>query len=177
MANSTAPSLLILLALLGAARGAAPVLAGVEAHALQISYYGTPRDVSIAISQTVTVTDADGDDIQGATVEITDFEPGDELVSTDWTVPALSSRYSAGTLTLTGAAPAADYEAVLRGVKYVRVARWTILDAPNDHARTFRFEVTDANHEVSNAVSRSSSITTASHVCTDVDPCARVSAG
>ena len=77
---------------------------------------GTP----VQLEALLTVADADGDQIQSATVTITNFFAGDVLT---FTIPAplvgiVTGSYNPGngTLTFSGAADAADYQDILRSV-------------------------------------------------------------
>jgi hypothetical protein len=94
----------------------------------------------VVVDPAVTVSDDDGPDITGATVAITNgYTIGeDALAYTD--SGAISGSFSSidGTLTLTGTAPVADYEAALRTVTYHRATPFTS-QAP----RTVTFTVTN----------------------------------
>eukprot|EP00636_Phaeomonas_parva_P016006 CAMPEP_0118858682 /NCGR_PEP_ID=MMETSP1163-20130328/5253_1 /TAXON_ID=124430 /ORGANISM="Phaeomonas parva, Strain CCMP2877" /LENGTH=174 /DNA_ID=CAMNT_0006792167 /DNA_START=164 /DNA_END=688 /DNA_ORIENTATION=- len=152
---------------------AAPVLGALESFNRHFSYYETPNEIALTITDTLTVTDADGDNINGGTVVVATYEAGDTLVVTDTTVSGVTNTYSAGTLTLSGSANAADYQTVLRSVKYFRPDTWGFEDNPNTHSKTFTFEVTDVNAETATSVNRQFTIETAYFICTDVDPCTR----
>jgi hypothetical protein len=79
----------------------------------------TEGDSPATLDSAVTVSDADDADLEGAQVRIASgFQDGDELSFSDQ--PSITGQYTAetGVLTLTGTAPAADYEAALRTVEY-----------------------------------------------------------
>ncbi|MBS0454415.1 MAG: DUF4347 domain-containing protein [Proteobacteria bacterium] len=77
-------------------------------------------DAPVAIAPTASVTDADGGNMASMTVRITNGQAGDVL-SIGGTPPAgITSNYNPTTftLTLTGAADAATYQAALQAIRY-----------------------------------------------------------
>ncbi|WP_085910179.1 VCBS domain-containing protein, partial [Kiloniella majae] len=71
----------------------------------------------------IDITDVDtSDDVVSATITVTDFVAGDQLgLTSGYTLPAgitLNYNSATGVLTLSGAASAADYEAVLEHIAY-----------------------------------------------------------
>ena len=100
---------------------------------------------AVPVDPALTVSDSDDTVLDSATVRIaTSFEGGDDLVFTDQS--GISGSYSdnTGTLTLTGTATVATYEAALRTVRYRNLAAGTpaatkdiefvVNDAGNDSA-------------------------------------------
>jgi hypothetical protein len=105
---------------------------------------GTPTHVedgvATVIAPALTLTDTDSPTMAGATVTITDFAAGDLLGFTNQGGIAGSFDPATGTLTLTGAATTAQYQAALRSVTYS-----TTSDNPQDGGddRTIAFTVND----------------------------------
>ncbi|HLL88929.1 MAG TPA: DNRLRE domain-containing protein, partial [Tepidisphaeraceae bacterium] len=94
-----------------------------------------------AVDPGVTVADADGADLTGATVRITgNHQNGQDVLAFASQLGIAGSWDAAtGTLTLTGTAAVASYQAALRSVTYANTS-----DNPNTAARTVAFTVTDA---------------------------------
>ncbi|MDX6677682.1 MAG: hypothetical protein QOE31_1734, partial [Solirubrobacteraceae bacterium] len=101
----------------------------------------TENDPPAAIAPALTVADGDSVDLTGATVQITgNLRSGEDLLD----LPAqanITSAYAAasGTLTLSGTATVAAYEAALRAVTYQNSS-----DDPSTSARTVAFKARDA---------------------------------
>lgn len=102
-----------------------------------------------SIDPNLTLTDVDSDNINGATVRITDnytryADPdsdgqiGDALIFTN--TANITGQWDAATatLTLTGTASKADYQAALQNIQYVHYG-----DDPGEAARTVTLQVTD----------------------------------
>ncbi|HEX2084288.1 MAG TPA: Ig-like domain-containing protein [Solirubrobacteraceae bacterium] len=84
----------------------------------------TEGDGAVAVDSGVTATDVDSASLAGATVAITTGFDGtqDELAFTDQSGITGAYDDSTGTLTLSGSASVADYEAALRSVTYENVS-------------------------------------------------------
>ncbi len=123
----------------------APVLAGIETTAL--SY--TEGAAAEAITSDLTVTESDGAMITGATVSITTGLVSTADTLSFATVDGITGSYnsSTGVMTLSGSATAADYQAALITVKFASTTSTA-------GTRTVSFQVTDANSETSNTVTR-----------------------
>ena len=77
----------------------------------------TEGDPAVAIDPSLTVADVDSTNLNGATVTITNFVAGEDLLSV--TAPAgITSTFSNGVLTLSGVATVAEYETVLQSLTY-----------------------------------------------------------
>jgi Bacterial Ig domain/RTX calcium-binding nonapeptide repeat (4 copies)/Cadherin domain len=124
----------------------APVLAGIEGTPLTY----TENDPATPLTATLTVTDPDSP-LTGATVTLAPVLPEDELAFT--AQPGISGSYANGVLTLTGDAPAADYQTALRSVRYR-----TTSEDPSTAPRTATFQVSDAGGP-SNEVARTITVT------------------
>jgi VCBS repeat-containing protein len=101
----------------------------------------TENDPATPIDPGVTVGDPDaGASITGATVAITaNFAAGQDVLALSGVHPGISAGPQIGnTLTLSGTAPPAAYQAALRAVTYVNTS-----DGPATSARTVTFTVTD----------------------------------
>jgi VCBS repeat-containing protein len=113
----------------------------------------TENDAATIVDAGLTVTDADSTSLSGATVRIaTGFAAGQDVLELSGAAPAgITSSYdpATGTLTLTGSAPIASYQAALRDVAYRNTS-----DAPSAAARSIRFAVTDTAAGTSTAVAR-----------------------
>ncbi|WP_119681277.1 putative Ig domain-containing protein [Indioceanicola profundi] len=105
----------------------------------------TEDAAGIAIDPGLSLADRDDTSMTGAVVRITGgFRPGDILGFTDGN--GITGNYDAatGTLTLTGTATRAQYEAVLRSVTYSSVSADPTVNGTAP-ARTVSFQVTDGN--------------------------------
>jgi VCBS repeat-containing protein len=113
----------------------------------------TENDPATVVDAGLTVSDADSTSLSGATVSIPNgFAAGQDVLELSGAAPAgIVSSYDAatGTLTLTGSASLADYQAALRAVAYRNTS-----DAPSAAARSIRFVVTDGAASTSVAVAR-----------------------
>ena len=97
----------------------------------------TENDAPTAIDPGITVTDPEGDAITGATVAITGNASGADALALP-AAGAITGSYAAGTLTLSGTATAADYQAALRSVTFANSS-----DTPSTAPRTVTFTVVD----------------------------------
>jgi CSLREA domain-containing protein len=95
---------------------------------------------AIAVDPGLGLADADGTTIAGATVTIVaNHEPGEDVLAfTNQAGITGSWNAATGTLTLTGTATLAQYQAALRTVTYTNTS-----DAPSTLARTIEFVVDD----------------------------------
>ena len=113
----------------------------------------TENDAATVIDAGLTVGDADSTNLSSATVSIaTGFAAGQDVLELSGAAPTgITDTYDAttGTLTLTGTASIADYQAALRDVAYRNTS-----DAPSAAARSVRFVVTDSSAGTSAAVAR-----------------------
>jgi len=100
----------------------------------------TENDLATAIDPGVDVTDPDlGAAISGATVRITaNFVGSEDILALAGSHPGISAAFAGDTLTLTGSATPAAYQAALRDVTYANSS-----DAPSTLTRTVTFTVTD----------------------------------
>jgi hypothetical protein len=115
----------------------------------------TEQAAAAVIDGTVTVSDADSANIQGATVTISaGFQSGADVLSFA-TIGPISGSYNAGTgvLTLTGTDTAANYQAALRTVKFNNTS-----DNPTA-SRTITWVVTDSSAAPSSGVTSTINIT------------------
>ena len=110
----------------------------VDTSAGSTSY--TENAAATVIDAAVTVTDPDaGTTITGATVKITGGYAGaEDILALAGTHPGITAAFSGDTLTLSGNASVAAYQAALRAVTYSNSS-----DAPSTAARTVTFTVTD----------------------------------
>jgi hypothetical protein len=102
----------------------------------------TENAPATAIDPGLTLTDADGDHIVAASVQITgNYAPGEDVLAYS---PVGGITYGGGgdTITLTGDADAATYEAALQAVTYVNTS-----DDPSTATRTVTFTVSNTNSE------------------------------
>ena len=115
----------------------APVLAGIESTALAY----TEDDAPTAITSSLTVTDVDLTNLASATVQLTtNYANGQDVLAF---VPAngITATFTAGTgtLTLTGPASIANFEAALRSVTYENTNHFN----PSVLTRTVVFRIND----------------------------------
>jgi len=130
----------------------APFLRDIEGTALQY----TAGDPPTAITDSITVSDPQLTDLQGATVQITgNYVSGEDVLDFTNTVNIVGSWDPVtGTLTLSGTAPVSEYQAALRSVTYEN----TETTIPNINTRTVSFTVDNGTY-LSNTVSRDITIT------------------
>ncbi len=129
----------------------APVLSGIETST--ISY--TESDAATQITNSITVSDVDNDNIASATVTISvNYANGQDLLSATGLPSGITSSFNAstGTLTLSGSASKANYETALRAVRYTNTS-----ENPSTLTRTISFQVSDGV-ENSNVVTRQVSV-------------------
>ena len=132
----------------------APVISNVETTPLSYQSGSAP----VAITSTLTVSDADDATLSGATVAITSgLDSGaDTLAFTNQNGITGSYNATTGVLTLTGAASLADYQAALRSVEFS-----TSDTSASPAARTVSFTVTDSVGATSAAATRTIDVTAA----------------
>ncbi len=96
-----------------------------------------------AVDTSITVSDSEGDNITGATVQITGNYASSEDVLSVATQLGISGTWVSGTgiLTLTGTTTVANYQTVLRTVSYNNTS-----EDPSNLARTLSWRVTDINN-------------------------------
>ncbi|NNM28757.1 MAG: hypothetical protein HKO57_04505, partial [Akkermansiaceae bacterium] len=131
--------------------GTPPTLAAIEGTA--ISY--DEGDPATQVTNTLTVNDPDATRIASATVQISsNFDAAEDVLADNGSVPAGISvgafNPGTGTLTLTGTATPADYQAALRAVTY----RNTDAVNPSVGTRTVRFQAVDGDGNPSNFATR-----------------------
>ncbi|MBF0340560.1 MAG: DUF4347 domain-containing protein, partial [Magnetococcales bacterium] len=114
---------------------------GVSTSAIPLAY--TESGTATPVDASITLADVDDASIAGATVQITGhyLSSEDVLSFTDQSGISGSWNAATGTLTLSGTASKADYEAALRSVTYVNSNN----DNPSVALRTVTFSVTDTN--------------------------------
>jgi large repetitive protein len=125
----------------------------VASRTIQIQAVNTPPTVAIAASAltyveksgavaidgSLTVTDPDSVNLTGATVSIGDYVAGQDSLSVELKYGITGGfNTSNGTLTLTGNASAANYQEVLRSVKYTNSS-----NSPTTINRTIQVRLTD----------------------------------
>ncbi|MBF0125799.1 MAG: DUF4347 domain-containing protein, partial [Magnetococcales bacterium] len=103
----------------------------------------TESDAPMAVDHSLSLSDVDDDNIVGATVQITGnyLSSEDLLAFTDQAGITGTWNGATGTLTLSGTASKADYQAALRSITYQN----TNGDNPGLATRTVTFSVTDTN--------------------------------
>ncbi|HYE85703.1 MAG TPA: VCBS domain-containing protein, partial [Vicinamibacterales bacterium] len=114
------------------------------------------ENATTAVDGALTITDTDSANLAGATVRITNYVAGqDVLAFTSQFGIAGTFDTATGVLTLSGAATKADYQTVLRSVTYSNSS-----DNPATTARNVVFQVTDggASNNLSNLGTRSITI-------------------
>lgn len=127
----------------------APVLTQPAATALTYTEDSPSEDHQVAIAPGLTVADVDDANLASASVTIATPAIGDRLVFTNQN--GITGSFSAGTLTLSGSATKASYQAALRSVGYQSTN-----EDPDQTQRTITYRVDDgdtANHQ-SNPVTR-----------------------
>ncbi len=99
----------------------------------------TEGDPSVAVDGTLTLTD-DEANTDGATVTIgTGFESGKDILSISGALPAgVTASYTTPTLTISGTATVAQYETMLRNVRFENTSQ-----DPSPATRTISFTVSD----------------------------------
>lgn len=119
--------------------GDPPVLANIEGATLGF----TEGDAATQITNTITATDSDSANLEGATIQLTvGYQDGQDVLAVNGALPAGISEVAfvpaTGLLELTGSAPVADYQAALRQITYENTsANPVVCD------RTVVFQVSD----------------------------------
>ncbi|NGP87819.1 DUF2341 domain-containing protein [Fodinibius halophilus] len=123
-----------------------PVLNNLESTLLQVKASDPPEQITSAI----TVEDADDQDIESATIQISNnyLSSEDQLNFTDILGISGSWNSSTGTLTLTGTSSLSNYTTALRSITYDNTA-----STPSPATRTISFTVNDGDAN-SSTVSR-----------------------
>ena len=100
----------------------------------------TENAASLAIASTLTLSDVDSTQLQGATVSLgSSFKSGDVLAVSASLPGGIQAQWNGlGTLTLAGTASIADYQAALRSLTYASTS-----ENPSTTARTVSIAVTD----------------------------------
>ena len=148
----------------------APTLNTLESAALQYTEGVSPLTTSVPLTATLTVTDADSANMQGATVRITtNYQNGeDQLTFTQFTSNITGVWNAAtGTMTLSGVDTKANYVTALKAIKYTNLS-----DAPTPLTRTVVFQITDEGGRQSQPVQRDIAITVSNDppVLTGIEP-------
>ncbi len=117
------------------------------------------NDLPLVVDPSVEVSDADNETLTGATVQISrnyqnDARGQDILRFSDQSGIAGTWQPGTGTLTLTGTATPAQYQAALRTVSYEHIGGLQDGDDPNENVRTVVFTVTDASGLTSDSAAR-----------------------
>ena len=121
-----------------------PVLAAINPDPLVFTENSDP----LIIADSIRVTDEEDDTIIAAVVSIdSGYTVADSLLFPD--TDAITATFTDGTLTLTGIASVAAYQAALRSVAFQNTS-----DQPETGLRTVRFEVADATGGRSNSLIR-----------------------
>ncbi|GBC59603.1 hypothetical protein DENIS_0542 [Desulfonema ishimotonii] len=96
----------------------------------------------VAFADDIVLTDVDDDNMTGAVIRITEnYQPGEDVLNfTDTANITGTWTASTGTLTLTGLAAKAEYEAAIRSVTYDNTS-----GTPIQNSRTVNITVTDDN--------------------------------
>ncbi|WP_461521653.1 DUF2341 domain-containing protein, partial [Porticoccus sp.] len=100
-------------------------------------------DAATIIDSTITLADVDDTMLESATIQITgNLQPGKDILTRPAAggIPGMSWIPSTGTLTLTGTATVAQYQAVLRSVTFENTS-----DTPSELTRTITWTVNDGN--------------------------------
>ncbi|GAB5408505.1 MAG: hypothetical protein BalsKO_08700 [Balneolaceae bacterium] len=132
----------------------APILADIEI----LSTTATAGGAAVLISESITLTTPFVDSVESATIQITgNLDSTEDLLAFSNT-SLISGVYTSGTgtMTLTGRASVADYQAALRAVTYQN----TDGSSPTQTTRTISFSVEGLFSYLSNTVTRDLEVTT-----------------
>ncbi|WP_204723396.1 hypothetical protein, partial [Fastidiosibacter lacustris] len=114
-----------------------------KGHSNTLSYVESDGSIgtAIVIDNTITLSDADDSNLESAQVSILNFKLGDRL-TVDVTGTSITTTFntSTGLLSLSGSDSIANYQAVLRSVKY-----YNLSNDPSDDNRTIRLSVNDGD--------------------------------
>jgi len=127
-----------------------PVLANLEGATLAYN----DGDSEVAISGTITISDADNAYLENATIQITgNYQDGEDRLGFTNTAGIYGSWSTvSGALTLTGVSSTSDYQSALRSVTYENISH-----DPNEATRTVSFTVDDGS-DPSNTLTRNISV-------------------
>lgn len=122
----------------------APVISAVDSV---LGY--TENDVATVVDSSITLSDADSTQLNQALVQITgNYQSGQDVLAASAALCSsysLTCSFSAGTLTISGTATLAQYDAVLQSVTYVNTS-----ENPSTLTRTVGFSVRDSSNASSN---------------------------
>lgn len=109
---------------------------------VNLAWQYKPGDGKAALASSITLTDVDDDVMTGAVIRIqANYQAGEDVLSFTNTAHITGTwNAGTGTLTLSGTAPIAEYQAAIRSVTYEN-----LLQKPTESVRTITFTVTDAN--------------------------------
>ena len=114
----------------------------------------TENSVPVAIDSTLTLTDVDSSTLTGATIEITNFVSGQDVLSVTDSLGITGSWDAVnGILTLSGNTTVSNYQTVLRMITYHNTS-----ENPNTTPRLIELAVTDDDNGSSMPVTRSISV-------------------
>jgi len=118
----------------------APALSGIEATAVQFNEDGTPAD----ITDTIMADDIDDNFIESAIVSISSNFNSNEDVLNFNNQNGITGTYNSttGTISLTGSATLAQYQAAFRSITYENTS-----DNPSDLPRTVSFVLSDGDKD------------------------------
>ncbi len=133
-----------------------PVLSGIESSTLGYA----EGDGKVPVTSSISVSDSDNTNLDTATVQITSsyIQGEDKLAFTEANGISSSWDVASGTLTLTGSATVAEYQAALQSVTYNNVS-----PIPNTSTRTVQFQVSD-DEDPSNTQTRDIAVTETNNV-------------
>jgi len=116
----------------------------------------TENGSAVVVDSGLTVSDVDSTHLNGATVRITgNYSSGQDLLTfTNQNGISGSWNASTGTLTLSGTATVAQYQAALRSITYINGS-----ENPSTASRTVSFTVTDSSSATSNTATRTMGVT------------------
>ena len=146
-----------------------PVLTGIETTPLSYAANNdsTSNRPKTPVTATLVVSDAAGNMISGATVQITGaYQQGQDVLAFTNASGITGTLLDAttGKLTLTGAATAAEYQAALRTVTYQNTSA-----SISGQTRTVTITVVDSSTAASNSVTRDINATTSSTVVSGLE--------
>jgi hypothetical protein len=123
----------------------------------------TENNTAAVLYSSITVFDFDSPLLAGATISITNFVAGEDVLSYLSLPGGISGNYNAatGVMSLTGAASQSSYQTALRAIRYSNTS-----DNPSTTARNVTFTITDETSLTSFAPTSTVTIILANDACT-----------
>ena len=128
----------------------------------------TEGDPAVVLDADITVTEPEGENLSGVTVELSNYAAGDALTYTlagavQAAQPVIDNGAHTYTLAFSGAGTAAEYQSILRSLKYSNSGN---NPTANGTAKTVTYTATDANNTDGQSVTGTVNVTAVNQIPT-----------